>query len=55
MKSKRCYICNSGLEVKEVCGRDLCYKHRKEHQEAIAAINRLEKLRMIDNLHYDKR
>jgi hypothetical protein len=51
MKAKRCYICNSGLEVQNVSGRDLCYSCRKVHENAIAALNRLEKLRMIDNLH----
>lgn len=48
----KCYCCNGGIEVKNICGRDLCYRCRKDLNEGIEAIKRLEKLRMIENLHY---
>ncbi|WP_236896916.1 hypothetical protein [Clostridium beijerinckii] len=55
MRNKTCYCCSNGIEVKNVYGLDLCYRCRKDLKNSIEAIKRLERLRLIDNLHCDKR
>lgn len=47
MESKTCYCCNGGIEVKNVYGKDLCYRCRKDLEEYKKALERLERLRMI--------
>lgn len=48
MNNATCYCCNGGIEVKNTYGKDLCYRCRKDLENAKKAIKKLEGLRLIE-------